>query len=380
MAQHTIIDIASEVNTTTVAAVEVNPNDNNLHQIVNKSGEVLQFINPTPSDRTILQRFAEATSVFWSIHESVILHFSMFGLLFVPWVRIPALLYILYVKFYATAHRKGAVGWRSRFLRSLPVWKWSAAYYPITLYRTMPLVPNKKYIFGYHPHGISFRGAYNSFAVDGTGFSQLFPGLASTLLVTDWVFYAAGYREYALSIGLDGASKTACIGNLTKGGHDGHGMGNTITLVLGGRRELEIARPGTMEVVINIRKGFIRVAIETGADLVPVIAFGENQVFDENMPRETPWKVWYWDTLEKHLGVKPLRFWGRFGGLTPHRRPIHVVVGRAIPVCKQVNVTEPDPKYVDQLHQRYVQELVRIWDDWRDEFNVDPSVELKIVE
>ena len=37
--------------------------------------------------------------------------------------------------------------------------------------------------------------------------------------------------------------------------------------------------PGTFNVVLGRRKGFVRLALQTGASLVPVVSFGENDMF-----------------------------------------------------------------------------------------------------
>jgi 2-acylglycerol O-acyltransferase 2 len=64
-------------------------------------------------------------------------------------------------------------------------------------------------------------------------------------------------------------------------------------------------------------------------------------------------------------------------GLMPYRRPINIVVGRAIPIKQAAN---PDPKYVDEMHARYVEELERIWEDWKDTFARGRRSELELVE
>lgn len=50
-------------------------------------------------------------------------------------------------------------------------------------------------------------------------------------------------------------------------------------LAIGGATESLYASPGTMDLVLHRRKGFVRVALQTGASLVPVINFGENEVY-----------------------------------------------------------------------------------------------------
>lgn len=64
-------------------------------------------------------------------------------------------------------------------------------------------------------------------------------------------------------------------------------------------------------------------------------------------------------------------------GMMPYRRPINIVVGRPIPIIQCKN---PDPAYVDDIHGKYVDELVRIWDEWKDTFARDRKSELEIVE
>jgi 2-acylglycerol O-acyltransferase 1 len=242
----------------------------------------------------------------------------------------------------------------------------------------VPLSPRKKYIFGYHPHGVALRGAFGAFAADVAGFSQLFPGITNTLLIKDSFFYQPVLREYLLSAGLSGVSRTSCIRHLTRGGHDGRGMGRSITITVGGSREYNIARPGTMGVVIRIRKGFVRVAVETGADIVPVVAFGENDLFDRVDVLLNPLLRYITGVWEWAVGHKVAFSVGRFNIFCPYQKPLNVVVGKPIPVTQQR--WDPDQKYIDELHEQYIRELRNLWDNWKDVFGTDRSVEFEIVE
>ena len=49
--------------------------------------------------------------------------------------------------------------------------------------------------------------------------------------------------------------------------------------ISGGAAEALNAHPGEHVLILNKRKGFIKVALETGAQLVPLYSFGENEVF-----------------------------------------------------------------------------------------------------
>lgn len=54
-----------------------------------------------------------------------------------------------------------------------------------------------------------------------------------------------------------------------------------MVLVVGGAQEALYARPGNYRLVLNKRKGFIKIAIQTGAALVPVFTFGEIDILDQ---------------------------------------------------------------------------------------------------
>jgi 2-acylglycerol O-acyltransferase 1 len=109
--------------------------------------------------------------------------------------------------------------------------------------------------------------------------TSLFPQLNFFLLARDSLFWLPLMREFALLTGYRSCSKKSCISHLTTEGHDGRGSGNAIIIAVGGQREASLAKPGAMELVLAKRKGFVKVAIETGADLVPVIGFGENEIW-----------------------------------------------------------------------------------------------------
>lgn len=64
-------------------------------------------------------------------------------------------------------------------------------------------------------------------------------------------------------------------------------------------------------------------------------------------------------------------------GMMPYRRPINVVVGRPIHVMQN---QKPDAQYVDDIHERYMNELMRLWDEWKDTFARGRHGELEVVE
>ncbi|KAF2262526.1 diacylglycerol O-acyltransferase 2A [Lojkania enalia] len=289
--------------------------------------------------------------------------------------------YVIYVLF-SNAGTSGELSFRSERLRRLPVWSLFASYFPARLHRSQELEPTRKYVFGYHPHGIISHGAFAAFATEALGFSQLFPGITNTLLTLDGNFRFPLYREYALRMGLASVSRESCENILSKGGRNGEGMGRAITIVVGGARESLDARPGVLRLVLNKRKGFVKLAIRCGADLVPVLAFGENDIYEQLDAKAHPWIHKFQLLTKKFMGWTVPFFHARgiFNydvGMMPYRRPLNVVVGRPIRVVQDIH---PDKNYVDQVHEAYVEELQRLWDDWKDTFAKERTEELTIIE
>ena len=66
------------------------------------------------------------------------------------------------------------------------------------------------------------------------------------------------------------------------------GSGRSIALAVGGALESLHVVPGSMDIIAKRRQGFVRLACETGASIVPVISFGENDLFtSEVVPPES---------------------------------------------------------------------------------------------
>ncbi|CRG89860.1 Diacylglycerol O-acyltransferase 2A [Talaromyces islandicus] len=291
--------------------------------------------------------------------------------------------YLVYISLFSAAATSGSLKSRWPSLRALPIWKIYAAYFPARLHRTEPLPPTRKYIFGYHPHGIISHGAFAAFVTEALGFSKLFPGITNTLLTLDSNFRIPFYREYALALGLASVSRESCENLLTKGGLDGEGMGRAITIVIGGARESLDAQPGSLRLVLKSRKGFVRLAVRTGADLVPAIGFGENELYEQVNSEEHPWIHKFQMLVKKTMGFTIPLFHARgvFNydvGMMPYRRPLNIVVGRPIQVVQQQDNSKVEESYIDELHHKYVQELKRLWEEWKDVYATGRTSEIDI--
>lgn len=293
----------------------------------------------------------------------------------------PLLLVYLMHLLTSTAATDGSLRYRSEWFRSSYVWDLFAGYFPARLHKTHDLPPTRKYIFGYHPHGIISHGAWAAFATEALGFAEKFPGITNSLLTLDSNFRIPFYRDYVLAMGVRSVSKDSIANILSRGGKNNEGMGRAVTIVIGGARESLEAQPGQMRLILKERKGFIKLAVRTGADLVPVLAFGENEIYDQLRPKEHP--------LVHKIQMFVLKVWkftlpflhgrGIFNydvGLMPYRQPLNVVVGAPIKVQQYKRI---DDQEIDRLHDLYVEELMKLWNRYKDEFLPDRKEELEIL-
>ncbi|CAM1507350.1 Fc.00g069910.m01.CDS01 [Cosmosporella sp. VM-42] len=314
---------------------------------------------------------------------SIVLFISCFWLICANPLTWPILVPYLIHLTMSTAATSGKLNYRSEYMRSLPLWKLFAGYFPARLHKTYELDPKRKYIFGYHPHGIISHGAWAAFATNALGFSDKFPGITNTLLTLDSNFRLPFNRDWILAMGLQSVSKESIWNILTKGGSNGEGQGRAVTIVVGGARESLEAQPGTLRLILKGRKGFVKMALRTGADLVPVIGFGENDLYDQLSPKTHPLvhKIQMFFLKVFKFTVPALHGRGVLNydvGFMPYRRPVNVVVGKPIKV-HLAHGPQPAQEDIDKLHELYVDEVEKLWEAYKDQFSVGRKSEMQII-
>nr|KAI8751415.1 2-acylglycerol O-acyltransferase 2 [Biomphalaria glabrata] len=275
------------------------------------------------------------------------LFFFLYLLIFTSYYLIP-LCYLAWYFYDRPVSCQG--GRRSDWVRRWPLFRWSAAYFPVKLIKTSELHPSKNYILGCHPHGVMSQSHFINFASEGTGFSDLFPGIRSYLSVLSGQFMFPIFREYFLLSGAIEVSKESIEWVLAK-----EGCGNAVAIMIGGAVEALEAHPGSFKLKIKSRKGFCKLALRHGACLVPVFAFGENDLFEQVANPDGSLVRRFQNFLTHALGFSPALFHGRgiFNytfGLLPFRRPVSTVVGEPL----NVERTEtPSQEQIDALHGKY---------------------------
>ncbi|GAB6023808.1 2-acylglycerol O-acyltransferase 2 [Chamberlinius hualienensis] len=316
------------------------------------------------------RRLQTAAIVHWSttfLFGGVTGIFLCIFLLFTPFFFLPVL-YLTWMWYDRNTCHNGGRRWL--WVRNWTVWKLFRDYFPIRLVKTAEFDPKKNYICGYHPHGILSAGAFCNFATEGTQFSKIFPGITSHLITLTGNFWFPLLREYVQFTGACASSKESFEYILTK-----KGKGNAIFVVVGGAAEALDARPNHIILTLKNRKGFIKLAIRCGADLVPVISFGENDIFNQANNPEGSWLRSFQTKFKNVMGFSPPIIVGRgifqyTFGLMPFRRPIHTVVGKPIEVVQESNPSNETigiyhKKYMDSLQQLFDEYKVKLGDDYK---------------
>ncbi|AQZ10670.1 DGA1 (YOR245C) [Zygosaccharomyces parabailii] len=353
--------------------------------------------------RTPIPRRAQTAALAWHISALGILLTCYLYSLANPLLWIISIPYTIFFLFDKTPGNGNVMSRASPWFKSLPIWKRYCEYFPITLVKTAELRPTftlskdhpkpsvhhkwfwqrsepvyertgPRYIFGYHPHGVGCLGAFGVFSTEGCQWSKLFPGIPVSLLTLVTQFHFPFYRDYLMALGISAVSRKNCLKMLEKD--------YSVCIVVGGARESLLKGVGSVELVLNRRKGFIKLALEAGnVCVVPTFAFGETDCYNIIEPKQDSLsrKVQHW--MKNNWGFTIPLFYARglfnydFGFL-PFRKPITVVVGRPIYIEKKSE--EPKSEELDYYHDLYIKELNKLFYENRDKFGFS-NVELKII-
>ncbi|CAO3593919.1 unnamed protein product [Absidia cylindrospora] len=332
------------------------------------------FIRMAPLHVPLERRLQTLATLVYGIEPSLVIGFFIF-LWTLPFLWPLLIAYTVWMWKDQAPERGGR---RLDWVRRLKFWDYFAAYFPVNIIKESDLDPSKNYLFGYHPHGILAYGAVITFATEGNGFSQQFPGIETSLMTLQSNFKMPLHRDYLLALGICSVSRKSCKYVLTH-----QGPGRSIAIVVGGATESLQAYPGVVDLTLSKRFGFVKIAVETGACLVPVLSFGENDIYDQVKSEQG---TWLWGIQKKMQGIlgftMPL-FHGRgiFNydiGLMPHRKPMNVVFGTPIEPPSNVSDDMKD-QVVQELHAQYMSGVQALWDKYKDDFAPNRIRELAFV-
>ena len=137
----------------------------------------------------------------------------------------------------------------------------------------------------------------------------------------------------------------------------------TVGISTGGVAEVfETNSPDGNEVILlSERKGLVKLAMKSGADLVPCYLFGNTKLY----------RLWTGGSAANHdilkrlsrkIGFALILFWGRLGLPIPYRVPILGVMGNRIAVTK---CSEPTNEEIDRVHAILCKDMVELFDKYK---------------
>ncbi|XP_045494257.1 2-acylglycerol O-acyltransferase 2-like [Colias croceus] len=247
-----------------------------------------------------------------------------------------------------------------QWVRNWTWWRYYRDYFPIKLVKTTDLDPSNNYLFACFPHGVVCSGAFGAFATNALDFYKVFPGLSCHMITLAGHFLVPFFRELLLAFGTCASSQESLLYLLDKKRH----QGNCVCLIVGGAAEALDSHPGEYKVILNRRKGFIRIAMRSGAPLVPVFSFGETDVFrPPNNPQDSYLRR-FQERVRKLTGISPMFPIGRglfqySYGVLPLRSPITTVVGKPLAVPRNLDPTDEE---VDALHAEFTKRLIELFE------------------
>ncbi|KAI6186518.1 Acyltransferase [Aphelenchoides besseyi] len=234
-----------------------------------------------------------------------------------------------------------------------------------------------KTFLGAHPHGILSFSTFLTFCTEACGFNVLFPGLERRFAVTLSVQYWFPIRRELLLFTNTISSEVSAIEHVLQMSD----KGTVVALVPGGAAEALDSSPDCYRLTLKNRKGFIKVALQNGAALVPSYSFGETSAFKQIPNPEGSRLREFQNVFKRFTGVTTPFFYGcgflsnRFGFL-PFRTPINLVVGRPIEVQKKA---EPTFAEINDLHDKYCRELNLLFEEHKQKYGVPPEAKLEFV-
>lgn len=221
--------------------------------------------------------------------------------------------------------------------------------FPVIVKSTLP--PKGIYLF--HPHGLLSMAHMTN--IGQKAFSNWpVKAIRGTNLNSLW--YSFGIREMS-----EGVFVPVLYPEMKKVLDEGL----SLAVSLGGVEEMRYLFKGKIRVKLKTRKGVFRLAIETGTPLVPVLAYGENELCDN----WGNWSGFDWINtilrrIPAHLIIPSWELYEKF--LSIHRKPFDVpivsVIGEPVAVGPAREPTDEDIRVVRSI---YIQRLRKFYRETR---------------
>jgi len=244
-------------------------------------------------------------------------------------------------------------------LKNLALWKYGAKYFPVRVEKTAELTNDKgPYIIGCFPHGILPFSVIFNWLTNGSNMEETFPDLTYRIALLN-ILTKVPFLSQWLQIGGAVRADRSTLEKVLK-------SGQSIVIVPGGAEESLLARPDGLAIIAEDRKGFIKVAVDQGAHLVPALSIGENLIFKQMRLAPGGFGETLMQLFKKLTNfVLPLisgrGFFNYSFGLLPHRREIVTVIGEPVYVERMARNDPAFDSMVDYYHKEFMLQLEHLY-------------------
>ena len=134
----------------------------------------------------------------------------------------------------------------------------------------------------------------------------------------------------------------------------------SISITLGGAKEMGIFKEKNLDVVVKNRKGIFKIALETGTPIVPIITYGENEIFPRsNIDLFDYLNDIYYYLFKLRFPFPSLTSIQNWKNISKHPlEPIHTYTGKPIIVKKNDNPTMKD---IEKLKTKYIKRVKELF-------------------
>ena len=212
--------------------------------------------------------------------------------------------------------------------------------------------PSSRHIYVAPPHGVFPYG--NILAVQSwrSRFGFPFRGLASSGALRVPIF-----KQILRCLGVIDASRHVARTALEEDG--------AIGISTGGVAEVFETNHTDECILLKERIGMIKLAIRTGAELVPCYLFGNTKLLDcwsgEYLPSTIKSSI---ERISRKAGFALIVIYGRWGLAIPYRLPVLAVAGKGVPT-KHIQCEDPTNEQVEQVQALLLTEMERIFETYK---------------
>lgn len=245
---------------------------------------------------------------------------------------------------------------RMNFINSW-IFKTWRDYFSMTWENELVMVKGKKYLFLEFPHGIFPLGQL----ISASAVKYIFPGHVICGVAASATFVFPVMRQLLSWVGIRPAEKVHMKNIFARGHH--------VAVIPGGIAEMFLVNDKSEEIYLKGRLNTIKLAIEEGADIVPVMFFGNSKIL-------TPlgsgtMLASFLAALSRKLRASIIIYYGRHFLPVPSRHPIHFAIGKPISV---VQLENPTDEQAATLLDQVVKAVALLYQEKRPNWETRPLV------